>query len=74
VTDPDWYTWHDGYDQPGSLLARRLDAVRERVRGALDEALCGLFGNISAHRSRRAPQPLEPGTRLFTFDRERPCR
>jgi hypothetical protein len=36
VTGKDWYTWHDGYDTPGSTLARRLDAVQERIRAALD--------------------------------------
>jgi hypothetical protein len=38
VTGRDWYEWHDGYDQPGSLLARRLAVVQERVRIALDAA------------------------------------
>jgi hypothetical protein len=34
----DWYTWHSDYDTPGSALARRLVAVRERIREALDAA------------------------------------
>lgn len=34
----DWHAWHDGYDEPGSLLSRRLQAVQERIRIALDEA------------------------------------
>jgi hypothetical protein len=32
----DWRAWHDEYDVPGSLLARRLAAVQERIRAALD--------------------------------------
>jgi hypothetical protein len=38
MTDLDWYGWHIAYDRPGSTLARRLDAVREQVRLALDTA------------------------------------
>jgi SAM-dependent methyltransferase len=37
MTRRDWFEWHDGYDQPGSVLARRLVAVRDRIRQALDE-------------------------------------
>jgi hypothetical protein len=37
----DWHAWHDAYDEPGSLLSRRLSAVQERVRIALDEAPAG---------------------------------
>lgn len=32
----DWQTWHDEYDLEDSVLARRLQAVREQVRLALD--------------------------------------
>ncbi|MBO1330178.1 methyltransferase [Streptomyces sp. VRA16 Mangrove soil] len=32
----DWHAWHTAYDDPGSRLARRLAAVRERIRVALD--------------------------------------
>jgi len=41
VSGRDWYEWHHGYDEPGSLLHRRLGAVRERVREALDTAPAG---------------------------------
>ncbi|MEU6998146.1 class I SAM-dependent methyltransferase [Nonomuraea sp. NPDC046570] len=32
----DWRSWHDEYDLPDSSLARRLRAVQERIRVALD--------------------------------------
>ena len=32
----DWSQWHDDYDLPDSNLARRLQAVRDRIRQALD--------------------------------------
>jgi hypothetical protein len=32
----DWHQWHGEYDVPGSTLARRLSAVQERIRDALD--------------------------------------
>ncbi|MGW4803436.1 class I SAM-dependent methyltransferase [Kitasatospora sp. NPDC004272] len=34
----DWNAWHDGYDDPGSWQARRLEAVRGRLREVLDGA------------------------------------
>ena len=34
----DWHAWHDRYDEPGSLLARRLAVVQERIVRALDAA------------------------------------
>ncbi|MYW63041.1 SAM-dependent methyltransferase [Streptomyces sp. SID8379] len=33
----DWHAWHTAYDDPRSRLARRLVAVRERIREALDD-------------------------------------
>jgi hypothetical protein len=33
VTDMDWHAWHDGYDEPGTPLARRLAAVADRLPG-----------------------------------------
>jgi hypothetical protein len=47
VTERDWYAWHDDYDDPGTALARRLAAVQERVRAALDEAEPGPLRAIS---------------------------
>jgi hypothetical protein len=43
----DWYAWHDGYDVPGSTLARRLTAVRERISAALDARAPGPVRAIS---------------------------
>jgi hypothetical protein len=40
MTDGDWVTWHDAYDEPGSRLRQRLDLVREWVGVALDEGAC----------------------------------
>jgi hypothetical protein len=36
VVDKDWVAWHQHYEEPGSSLARRLEVVRDRIRGALD--------------------------------------
>jgi hypothetical protein len=47
VTEQDWYTWHDDYDVPNTALARRLAAVQEQVRAALDEAEPGPLRAIS---------------------------
>lgn len=44
---PDWKDWHDGYDRPDSGLARRLVAVRERIRVALDAASAGPLRAVS---------------------------
>ena len=37
----DWRAWHAKYDVPGSELSRRLAAVQEQVRAALDRAPAG---------------------------------
>ncbi|WP_134116525.1 SAM-dependent methyltransferase [Kribbella kalugense] len=37
----DWQTWHQRYDEPGSELSRRLEAVKAQVRDALDRAPAG---------------------------------
>jgi Putative methyltransferase len=37
----DWVTWHDGYDDPGSWLHRRLRLVQRHIREALDDAAPG---------------------------------
>lgn len=47
VTERDWYAWHDDYNDPGTALARRLAAVQEQVRAALDEAEPGPLRAIS---------------------------
>jgi hypothetical protein len=47
VTERDWYTWHDDYDKPATMLARRLAAVQEQIRVALDQAKPGALRAIS---------------------------
>jgi hypothetical protein len=47
VTDQDWYAWHDAYESRGSTLARRLAAVQDRVREALDSAPAGPLRVVS---------------------------
>src|ERR1039457_4722062 len=43
----DWRAWHDDYDVPGSDLARRLAAVQDRIREALDSAPPGPLRAVS---------------------------
>jgi len=43
----DWRTWHDQYDHPGSVLARRLQVVQAQVRAALDRSPSGSVRVIS---------------------------
>ena len=47
VTERDWYTWHHDYDEPGTALARRLAAVQDQIRAALDAAPPGPLHAIS---------------------------
>jgi hypothetical protein len=47
VTERDWYTWHDDYDDPATALARRLAAVQEQIRLTLDAAPPGPLAAIS---------------------------
>jgi hypothetical protein len=47
VTEQDWYVWHDAYSNPATALARRLAAVQEQVRAALDAARPGPLRAIS---------------------------
>jgi len=47
VTEQDWFTWHADYDVPATALARRLAAVQEQVRAALDAARPGPLRAIS---------------------------
>ena len=47
VTEMDWHAWHDDYDKPGTPLARRLAAVQDRIRVALDAAPPGPLHAIS---------------------------
>jgi hypothetical protein len=41
VPGMDWQQWHQRYDDPGSELSRRLEAVKEHVHAALDRAPAG---------------------------------
>ena len=43
----DWQAWHDAYERPGSELSRRLLAVQDQVRAALDAAPPGPLRAIS---------------------------
>ncbi len=43
----DWRAWHDEYDVPGSQLARRLAAVQEQIRVALDSSPPGPLRVVS---------------------------
>ena len=43
----DWQSWHDDYDRPDSLLARRLRTVQEQIRAALDESPPGPLRAVS---------------------------
>lgn len=66
MADVDWREWHEKYDEPGSLLARRLVVVQDRVTRVLDAAgpgeirvlsLCAgegrdLLGVLQAHPRR----------------------
>jgi hypothetical protein len=77
VTARDWYAWHQDYDDPGSALARRLVAVQDQIRAALDAAppgplravsLCAgqgrdLIGALAAH-----PRRADVAARLVELD------
>jgi hypothetical protein len=47
MAEHDWFTWHHDYDVPGTALARRLAAVQEQIRAALDQARPGPLRSIS---------------------------
>ena len=47
MTEQDWYTWHHDYDEPGTALARRLAAVQDQIRAALDAAPPGPLHAVS---------------------------
>ena len=47
VTEMDWHAWHDDYDKPGTPLARRLAAVQDQIRVALDAAPPGPLHAVS---------------------------
>lgn len=47
VADRDWYAWHKEYDRPGTVLARRLAAIQDQIRAALDTAPPGPLRAIS---------------------------
>ena len=43
----DWVEWHRDYDDPGSLLSRRLELVQGHLRAELDHAPAGDIRLIS---------------------------
>jgi Methyltransferase domain len=47
VADKDWYAWHDAYDDPGSVIARRLTAVQHQIVDALAQVPPGRITVLS---------------------------
>ena len=47
AADQDWLAWHERYDDPDSLLSRRLVVVQERIALALDAAPPGPIKALS---------------------------
>src|ERR1700743_1208395 len=47
VAQRDWAEWHRDYDDPGSLLSRRLELVQGHLRAELDHAPAGDIRLIS---------------------------
>jgi len=47
VAELDWAEWHLDYDEPGSLLSRRLELVQAHLRAELDRAPAGGIRLIS---------------------------
>jgi hypothetical protein len=77
VTEMDWHAWHDGYDEPGTRLARRLAAVQDQIRVALDAAppgplhavsLCAGQGRDLIGALARHPRGADVTARLVELD------
>jgi hypothetical protein len=47
VAQRDWVAWHRDYDDPGSLLSRRMELVQGHLRAGLDRAPAGQVRLIS---------------------------
>jgi hypothetical protein len=47
MSDPDWYEWHQPYDQPTSALARRLALVQAEIVNAIQSFPPGPIRAIS---------------------------
>lgn len=47
MTQRDWLEWHRDYDDPGSMLSRRLELVQAHLRSELDHAPAGELRLIS---------------------------
>ncbi|MFI6833685.1 class I SAM-dependent methyltransferase family protein [Kribbella sp. NPDC050241] len=43
----DWSTWHDEYDDPGSVLSQRLKVVQTQLRAALEDCPAGPLRIVS---------------------------
>ena len=46
-TQRDWLAWHRDYDEPGSLLSRRLELVQGHLHAELEHAPAGGIRLIS---------------------------
>jgi hypothetical protein len=47
MAERDWVEWHRDYDNPGSMLSRRLELVQGHLRAGLDHAPAGDIRLIS---------------------------
>lgn len=47
MSQTDWFAWHSPYDDPGSLLSRRLAMIRARLAEALDRCRPGRVQVVS---------------------------
>jgi hypothetical protein len=77
MAERDWYKWHRDYDQPDTALARRLAAVQDQIRAALDAAppgplhaisLCAGQGRDLIGALARHPRRDDVLARLVEFD------
>ncbi len=64
----DWNQWHDGYDVPGSSLARRLEVVRAYLRPLLAEPRRVI--SMCAGDGRDVLPLLAPGSRAVLVEKD----
>ena len=72
----DWVEWHRDYDDPGSLLSRRVELVQGHLRGELERAPAGDVRLISlcAGQGRDVVSALRHLQSLVTNRSARPRR